>query len=443
MANLEKEIKELKEKLNSIEKTINGQKNSLFGKPQSSLGSTASDTVIQTLGTLKVRFGNKFVTIFKDGKLVTDTDSKLIYTGTEVGNKDGLYIIKRSETEEPSIYLVYKGISYLLATSESSFLSFNETQKLNSNNKEIVQRNIGIICSDLNELDEDKIQQGFIYCLKDNKFYTINDNQISEYKTNIPKELEIELLKLNDIVFSKSGINTKYYFNINSNQFGDDFFQTRKVICNEISSPYQNFSISEENGEYVLNIDKIISDNVYEHPSFYPYFVVKYSYEVLLNEENEVKYFYKLEFNKELELINGDLIFIDGHIFEYSDSLFKSLNGSVDFTLKSKCAYPIKINGIYTNLFELSDEFKMIIPNIKTTDSGTYEVDLSNVVLKFGKENDKSGLVLYTGDQFDYIKYADNSTIIPYDCNNKVLITKEWIINNFKTLISPYITSDN
>ena len=262
MADLEKEIKELKEKLNRLEKTIGGQKNSLFGKPQSSLGNTTSDTTIQTLGTLKVRYGNKFATIFKDGKLVLDSDSKFIYTGTEVGTKDGLYIIKRAETEDVSIYLVNKGISYPISTSENSFLSFIEHQELTSSNKETAQKNIGIICSNLNELKENSVQNGFVYCLEDNKFYNIDNNQISEYKFYIYK-LETDSIKLESTIIDKNGIKTNSIFNINSNSFSKDSFSTNKLTCREIISPNNEFSISVENGESVLNIDKILSNNIY------------------------------------------------------------------------------------------------------------------------------------------------------------------------------------
>lgn len=434
MADLEKELKELRAKLNSIEKTINGQKNQLFGKPQSSLGNTTSDTVIQTLGTLKVRYGNKFVTIFKDGKLVTDSESRLIYTGSELGTKDGLYIIKRSETEQPSIYLVYKGISYLIFTSENSFLSFIEHQELTSNNKETAQKNIGIICSNLNELKENSVQNGFVYCLEDNKFYNIDNNQISEYKFDTSK-LETDLLKLGSTTIDKNEIKTNSIFNINSNSFSKDSFSTNKLTCREIASPNNEFSISVENGESVLTIDKIISKNIYEYPLFYPYIIVTSCFE---ENSDDSGYFYSFKFDKSfktnepLEFKNDDLIFIDSYIFKFQDNLFKCLNGNIKAeVLIGKCVYPIKLNGVFINLFELSDEFKMIIPDIKTiideAGESSYEVDLSNVVLRFGKENGKSGLILYSGSQLNYVKYSDDSEKLPSNCNDKALVTKEWV----------------
>ena len=56
-------------------------KTNLFGKPSNEIGSLFTDAVIKTAGSVKVRFGSKHVTIFKDGKLVTDND-KLIHTAS-------------------------------------------------------------------------------------------------------------------------------------------------------------------------------------------------------------------------------------------------------------------------------------------------------------------------------------------------------------------------
>lgn len=140
MKKIESELKELKLKIASLEKKVNDSNNNLFGKPSKELGSTSSDTTICTSGNVKVRYGSKHVTIFKDGKLVTDGEKKLIYSASQVGDKDGIWVIipnteteseeqveEQTETVEsepiiPSIFLRSKGISYKLLNSDEGFL---------------------------------------------------------------------------------------------------------------------------------------------------------------------------------------------------------------------------------------------------------------------------------------------------------------------------------
>lgn len=100
MEKIEQELKELRLKIASLQKQINTS-NNLFGKPSKELGTTSSDTVICTSGNLKIRYGSKYVTIFKDGKLVTDSE-KFLKVVSKLGEKDGLYVIipKSDETSE-------------------------------------------------------------------------------------------------------------------------------------------------------------------------------------------------------------------------------------------------------------------------------------------------------------------------------------------------------
>lgn len=62
----------------------------LFGRNYETVGTSDSDYCIQTKGQLKVKWGNKFIDVIKNGKLNVETP---FYEQSTVGNKDGIYVL--------------------------------------------------------------------------------------------------------------------------------------------------------------------------------------------------------------------------------------------------------------------------------------------------------------------------------------------------------------
>ena len=284
MSDINKEIQSLKSRLESLEKTINGSKNNLFGKPSQELGSNSSDTIIRTLGSLKVRYGSKYVTIFKDGKLVSDEMSKLIYVSDKIGNKEGIHIIQQEGQEDFSVYIVYKGKSYELASSILTYVSFLESQITSSENKRTAQKNLGITYNSIEDYYNDNgIQDGIIYISNENKIYLVSKGIPKEYKIQLPENYEelnvtkliANQIKLNDVIISNSGINGTSVFQILNNTFNDNSLKTGKINCNSIESNLSNgFYLKQINDEWVLKVDKVISSDTQQKPLYYPYDII-------------------------------------------------------------------------------------------------------------------------------------------------------------------------
>lgn len=107
---IEKELKELKNKVASLET----KKNTLFGSSYSNVGSSTSDFLIKTRGKVKIQYGSKFIDLIKDGKVNCDN---LIYNQNSIGSKDGIYV-----SDDQTVTLSSKGNQIQLSSGGSSNL---------------------------------------------------------------------------------------------------------------------------------------------------------------------------------------------------------------------------------------------------------------------------------------------------------------------------------
>lgn len=282
---IEKEIKALKEKIESLEKK---SKNLLFGSAYSSNGNTSSDYLIKTRGKVKIQIGNKFIDLIKDGSI--NVDSKFIYKAKEVGTKDGIYVL-----EDGSIILLVGGTQIsLTGSSGTTYVSFMEEQSTTVEQKHTALKNIGLIYSSMEEFQQSGIQSGIVYIESEQKLYTIQNGSISEYTVEFPnpypKQFVIAKTDTSQgaLVIKGSGIENSLKFDsldiyvqddqsyFNSN--GDIYFKINdddKILISDsqvvfsnkvISSTFQSKNASANSGfrlymsgeESTLEIDNLI-----------------------------------------------------------------------------------------------------------------------------------------------------------------------------------------
>lgn len=175
---LEKEIKELKSKIDALEKSSKSR-NVLFGSSYSNSGSTSSDYLIKTRGKVKIQIGNKFIDLVKDGKL--NVESEFIFNKNEVGSKDGLYVIDNGN----KVVLVSKGTQIdLLGEMGSTYVSFLGEQTTTSDQKEQALKNIGFMYDTID--DYTGINNGIIYVESMHKLYIVQNGEFTEYSVQIP-----------------------------------------------------------------------------------------------------------------------------------------------------------------------------------------------------------------------------------------------------------------
>lgn len=260
---LKKEISSLKSRIDKLEKSLSS-KNSMFGKPQNELGSTKSETVISTLGTLKVKYGSKYVTIFKDGKLVSGaTETGFIYKSDHIGTQNGIYVIEQ-EDGSTLISLVLEGKSYEISTSADTYVSFIDAQNTSSEQKDIALKNIGIVYPTLREFYDSGINNGIIFISDEGKLYLVRNGQEEEFKIEFPEELNVrsiaaESIKLGSILLTESEILLGGVYRIGSVIFSTGQIDVPTISCSNIVGKY--FSIIESDEKSTLTVDNIIVKN--------------------------------------------------------------------------------------------------------------------------------------------------------------------------------------
>ena len=180
-----KEINLLKNKISELEAKIQNKDNDFtaFGRSYSKVGSSDSDFLIRTKGQVKIQWGSKFIDLIKDGKI--NVDSKFIYKESQVGVKDGIYIIG-DETNYQVILKIGDQKLNLKDSTGNAYISFQEEQHTNAEQKYTALTNIGFLYKSIEEIDTNSLQNGIIYIESDQKLYIVQNGTLSEFTASFP-----------------------------------------------------------------------------------------------------------------------------------------------------------------------------------------------------------------------------------------------------------------
>jgi hypothetical protein len=72
----------------------------MFGKAYNTVGSANTNLMLQTRGDLKIRWGNKFIDLVKNGKINAEADILKTAESSESINVDGIYLVQDGEKDE-------------------------------------------------------------------------------------------------------------------------------------------------------------------------------------------------------------------------------------------------------------------------------------------------------------------------------------------------------
>ena len=177
--NVEKEITQLKDKVNNLEKN---KKNIISGSSYNNIGTSSSDFLIKTRGKVKIQCGSKFIDLIKDGKI--NADSKFIYKENEIGVKDGIYVLE--DEENTKVVLQINGIKIDLKDPVgSTYVSFLGEQNISSDEQYLALSNIGFINPNLETTKSKNIKKGIVYIEDSKQLYIIQDGKFTEYESNL------------------------------------------------------------------------------------------------------------------------------------------------------------------------------------------------------------------------------------------------------------------
>lgn len=261
--NVEKEITQLKDKVNNLEKN---KKNIISGSSYNNIGTSSSDFLIKTRGKVKIQCGSKFIDLIKDGKI--NADSKFIYKENEIGVKDGIYVLE--DEENTKVVLQINGIKIDLKDPVgSTYVSFLGEQNISSDEQYLALSNIGFIYPNLETAKSKNIKKGIIYIEDSKKLYIIQDGKFTEYESNlkIPYNNPIIISPLSKqngaIQIQGSGLSNGILFDslciYTENDSG--YINTNKKLKLLIS----NASVASFEKDIITFITPIKSNNIYSN----------------------------------------------------------------------------------------------------------------------------------------------------------------------------------
>lgn len=159
----------------------------LFGRSYEFVGKEGADFCIKTKGKVKIKWGNKYIDLVKDGKINVDTDFiKKVESAEDIGGEDGIYV-----TEDGEVTIVSDGQQTTIAGNEeeASYVAYVDQPDKTGEEKGIAMSNIGILFNTASEYEESGIQNGLAYIADENKVYTANEGVVSELKFNLPNPI--------------------------------------------------------------------------------------------------------------------------------------------------------------------------------------------------------------------------------------------------------------
>lgn len=164
-------------------------KTNLFGKTYNTIGSTDSNFIIKTKGDLKIQWGNKFIDLIKNGKIVSENSEILfLVESPDEIQKNGVYIVTAEENNE--LWVCIDGVKVQInnTTGENVYVSFMMEQKTTSDQQHQALTNIGFYYETLQKAKSAKINSGIIYVEEDNKLYIAKNGNLIQYILSASQE---------------------------------------------------------------------------------------------------------------------------------------------------------------------------------------------------------------------------------------------------------------
>ncbi len=374
----------------------------IAGKPSTVIGNQNTNLILKGQ-SVKIQWGNKFIDLIKDGKICSDSNSAIsIKSANDIENltEDGFYKVN------DQLYIVSnKQIINLSSLNECVFVSYNQNQNANSEQKINALKNIGFYCNNKNEISTEFT--GLVYVLDEQKLYSVRQGLTSEYVTqdtigNNFEELFTnklysnnviisELLKIykkeNSIILDCDNLNIGKYFKLNEKIIANTKVVLKDTLESENYSSTSGFKLYNSEDTSILEVGKVIErdsndtgDMLFENIIYSEYdnIIKSVEYPIIRKEgeqslgeiENECVRLYLKYSNKYKK---DDYIYV--HVaLTYNVNLIQEKNKTLielftSFDNKEQVTYKLKC--LYDD--DTTEDIKITIP--KTKSYGTYNVE--------------------------------------------------------------------
>ena len=158
----------------------------LFGRSYEHVGKEGNDLVLVTKGKIKIKWGNKYIDLLKDGKLNVDVDFiKSVETEEDVHSASGNGIFVTNEGE---VFIKWGDmvIPIVQDVSDTDYVSYTLQEGKTGEEKGNAQVNIGILANSLETLNSYGIQEGMAYISSERAIYLISGGTATKLDFKIP-----------------------------------------------------------------------------------------------------------------------------------------------------------------------------------------------------------------------------------------------------------------
>lgn len=225
-------------------------KTNMFGKTYNTIGSTDSNFIIKTKGDLKIQWGNKFIDLIKNGKIVSE-NSNLLFTVISPDDikQNGIYIVTAANNNE--LWVCINGTKVQIANNseETTYISFLKEQQLTQNQKYQALKNIGFYYDDIQNAKSANISSGIIYVENENKLYVAKNGVLQEYLFNTINQEKITSSEKHPLYIQDYSLWTNELEHIRCQ--GNTYIITDLVLYNNL----QSLDATEDSG-YRLYVDE-------------------------------------------------------------------------------------------------------------------------------------------------------------------------------------------
>ena len=315
----------------------------MFGKTYNTVGSANDNLVLQTKGDIKIRWGNKFIDLIKNGKVNAEVDILKKVESADAIHTDGIYLVKNGEVDE--IWAMIKGtLVNIIGEISDFYVSYKGEQEVTVDEQFMALSNIGLYCKTYEDLVNANIQNGVVYILDTCKFYTIKDGEIKEYTIDIiiPDPLKVGNITINgtaERIIGKERIQLNIEDSIISEISLDKLSFYKDLVTN---SAIQSDNFTEQTG-YKIYYDALAKESI----GIFDKVIVRKS--IIYEEEEEVTYVELVKLIANKELVKGKKYIItdfqDVRCVTYDDETFLK-NNQTDTAYNAKNVYPIVVEAI-------------------------------------------------------------------------------------------------
>lgn len=249
----------------------------MFGKSQSQIGNTNSHTTILTAGDVYIKTKNRYVPIFRNGKLNVDNSSEIFaIESVDAIKKTGIYLVTStsdSGEQVQSVYLNVDGTKILLASSNDGYISYSTIQELKPEDFLLAAQNIGLYFNTIEEARTAGIAKGIVYILEEQKLYkvvngefvdmnAVESGQTSESEEQTDEE-ETDSLKIGCIFLDGTvGIidsESKLVLQVDGTEYikllSNKIYPLKDIVLDQARQIYYQGGTQGESGFWVYTID--------------------------------------------------------------------------------------------------------------------------------------------------------------------------------------------